>query len=67
MPLHAVKGEREEIKMKFPYKAIVAIAAITILEALAIIKGIDGAALGIAVAAIAGIGGYTIGAKTKPK
>lgn len=41
--------------------------AIAILEALAIIKGIDGALIGFAVAAIAGLGGYEIGYKRKSK
>lgn len=39
---------------------IVAIAAIVILEAIALIKGVDGALMGIAVAALAGLGGYEI-------
>lgn len=45
--------------------AIVAIAAITILEGLAILKGIDGILLAGAVAAIAGLGGFTIARKKK--
>ncbi len=52
---------------KLPLKSLSAIIAILILEALAIIKGIDGALLGFAVAAIAGLGGYEIGYKRKPK
>lgn len=39
---------------------IVAIICITGLEALAIARDIDGAVLGIAVAAIAGLGGYEV-------
>jgi len=39
---------------------IVAILCITILEAMAIWAGIDGALFGIAIAAIAGLGGYQI-------
>lgn len=41
-------------------KTIVAIIAITTLEALAIWKGIDGALLSAVVAAIAGLGGYAL-------
>ena len=46
-------------------KTIAATVAITILEALAICKGIDGALLGFAIAAIAGLGGYEIGYRKK--
>jgi len=38
-----------------PIAAIICIAG---LEALALAKGIDGAIMGIAIAAIAGLGGY---------
>jgi len=48
-------------------KIIAAITAITILEGLAIWQGIDGALLGLAITAIAGLGGYSIGRRTKPK
>ena len=41
--------------------AVVAIAGIVILEAVAIYKGINGTALAAGVAAIAGLGGFTIG------
>jgi len=44
-----------------PNKTIVAIIAITILEGLAIFKGINGAVFGIGIAAIAGLGGFAIG------
>lgn len=39
---------------------IVAMVCIAGLEALAIVKGINGAVLGIVIAAIAGLGGYEI-------
>jgi len=39
---------------------IVAILCITILEAIALATGIDGAIFGVAIAAIAGLGGYEI-------
>lgn len=52
---------------KLPLKVITAIIAITILEALAITHGINGAFLGIAIAAIAGLAGYEIGHLIKPK
>ena len=41
-------------------KTIIAILAVVILEAVAIWRGIDGATLGIAIAAIAGLGGYEV-------
>lgn len=48
--------------MKFLDRAhvIAAIAGLTILEALAILKGIDGYILNIVIAAIAGLGGFSI-------
>lgn len=39
---------------------IIAMLCITALEALAIFQGINGAIFGIAIAAIAGLGGYEI-------
>ena len=48
-------------------KTIIAIIAITLLEAFAIWKGIDGALLSIVIAAIAGLGGYAVASKKKPK
>ncbi|MBA7637425.1 hypothetical protein ES703_45069 [subsurface metagenome] len=44
-------------------KTIIAIIAIALLEGLAIWQGINGALFGIAIAAIAGLGGYSIKAK----
>jgi len=49
------------------YKVISAIAAIVILEGIALFRGIDGAVFGLAIAAIAGLGGYTISELKKPK
>ncbi|MBA7568168.1 hypothetical protein ES708_09889 [subsurface metagenome] len=37
---------------------IAAIIAIVILETIALLKGVNGALMGIAVAALAGLGGY---------
>ena len=48
-------------------KTIAAITAIAILEALAIWKSIDGALLGVAIATIAGLGGYVAGTAKKQK
>ena len=48
-------------------KTIIAIMAITLLEAFAIWKGIDGAILSVVIAALAGLGGYAVGSKKKPK
>lgn len=39
---------------------IVAIVCIAGLEALALAKGVDGALMGIVIAAIAGLGGYGV-------
>lgn len=50
-----------------PTKTIVAITAITILAALAIIKGIDSGILAGSIAAIAALGGYALGKATKSK
>lgn len=41
-------------------KTIVAIIAVVLIEGFAIYKGIDGTVLGIAIAVIAGLGGYQI-------
>lgn len=42
------------------FKSCFAIGGIVILEALAIISGIDGHYFGIAIAAVAGIGGFAL-------
>jgi len=42
-------------------KAIVAISCLTVLEMTALIMGVDGAVFSVVIAAIAGLGGYTIG------
>lgn len=47
--------------------AIIAIIAITGLEALALSLGVNGALLAGSVAIIAGLGGYTAGKVAKPK
>jgi len=44
-------------------KSVVAISCLTALEMTALIMGIDGTALSVVVAAIAGLGGYAIGKK----
>jgi len=40
--------------------SLVAIAAIVYLERLALLAGVDGAMLGLAVASVAGLGGYRL-------
>lgn len=45
---------------------LIAILTIATLEAIALMKGIDGAAFGIVIAVIAGLAGYKIKAPTKP-
>jgi len=41
-------------------ETIVAISCITFLEAIALLKGINGTYLSIVIAALAGLGGYTV-------
>ncbi|MBA7493219.1 hypothetical protein ES702_03785 [subsurface metagenome] len=48
-------------------KTIISIVAITALVGIAMWQGINGALLGFAIAAIAGLGGYEIGIRRKPK
>ena len=43
-----------------------AITGLVLLEAIALIKGIDGAAFGICIAAIAGLAGYKIKPPSTP-
>lgn len=47
-------------KFNLPSKAIVAIIAIVFLETIALIKGVNGVALGSSFSIIGGIGGYYI-------
>jgi len=49
------------------YKVFAAIAAITIIEIVALITGQNGVLLGAAIAAIAGLGGFEIGRHRPPK
>lgn len=46
---------------------LAAIIAITGLESLALCKGINGAVFGIAIASLAGLGGYEIKNRKPPK
>jgi len=41
-------------------KGIIAMICITALEVVAMVFGIDGAAFGVAIAAVAGLGGYEV-------
>jgi len=43
-----------------PWKTLITITSLTILIAIALIQGINGAVLASGMALIAGIGGYTI-------
>ena len=52
--------------MKHLSKASIAIIAIVILEALALIKGINGAGLASSLAVIGALGGYKVGQSKKP-
>jgi len=51
--------------MRGVYVSLAAICGIVALEIVALINQVDGALLSIAVAAIAGIAGYTIPRKTR--
>ncbi len=46
------------------FEPVVAIVCITILEAIALVKGIDGILLANIIAIIAGLGGYSLGKAT---
>lgn len=46
---------------------IIAIACITILESIALMKGVDGAIFGIAIAAISGLVGYQVKSQREKK
>lgn len=48
-----------------PNKTIVAIICLTAIEITALIMGINGALLGLALAAISGLGGFAIGKAKK--
>lgn len=48
-------------------KVIVAIICISILEGIALWRGINGTVFATVIAAIAGLGGYTLGRITKEK
>lgn len=48
-------------------KVLVAIIAIATLEGIALWRGMNGAIFGLAIAAIAGLGGFTIGSIRKSK
>ena len=45
-------------------KALVAMGCITILEAIALLQGINGTLLSLGLAALAGLGGYALGKRT---
>lgn len=49
-----------------PSKTIIAIACITLLLTVALIKGINGVLLSSGLAILAGLGGFTLGRKTHP-
>ena len=49
-----------ETKKQSIILGLAAIAGIVILESLAILKGIDGVAFSVAIAAIAGLGGVVV-------
>lgn len=41
-------------------KAVIAMICVTALEVVAMLCGVDGAAFGVAIAAVAGLGGYEV-------
>lgn len=54
--------------MKLRYiVSLVAIVSIVVLESIALFKGIDGAMLSVALAAIGSVAGYTFGVNTTKK
>jgi len=56
-----------QVKMKQNINlTLIAILTIATLEAIALMKGIDGAAFGIVIAVIAGLAGYKIKPPAKP-
>ncbi len=44
-------------------QVLVSICCVTLLEAVAILKGVDGAYFGAVIAAISGLGGFAVGEK----
>jgi hypothetical protein len=46
---------------------VTAIVCITVLEAIALYRGIDGSLMATVIAALAGLGGYTIAQVTQKK
>lgn len=50
----------KEQKKTSAFVSAVAIAAIALLESIALLKGIDGAFFGLAIAGIAGAAGFTL-------
>ncbi|RLE08945.1 hypothetical protein DRZ78_00015 [Candidatus Aerophobetes bacterium] len=51
--------EKEKLRLK-TMQAMVAIIALTILESIALLKGLDGVLFSFVVAVISGLGGYNI-------
>lgn len=53
----------DKLKQGIPLATVAAIVGITILQAIALIKGIDGTMFATSLMAIAGLGGYIMGTK----
>jgi hypothetical protein len=53
------------VKHKSVIVTITAIVCITVLEAIALYRGIDGSLMATVIAALAGLGGYTLAQVTK--
>jgi hypothetical protein len=53
------------VKHKHWVITVTAIVCITVLEAIALYRGVDGSLMATVIAALAGLGGYTLAQATK--
>ena len=60
-------SEQTEKRRKSMWVSIAAIAAITILETIALLKGVNGTMFGISMAAIGGAAGFSVKKILSPK
>lgn len=57
----------DETVYSIPLTTIIAIICITILQAVALVQGVNGTILSATIAALAGLGGYAIGKYRRSK
>lgn len=62
---YLARVERDEVKEILP--VLTAIFSIAVLEAIALLKGIDGGIFMTSIAAISGLGGYAFGKKRRER